>query len=393
MEIDPPTVPLGAQVVAGVGCHLMDPLDPDSKPRSKRAGTDASLRAERTSADDELERNRLSVEDAADRVVEVARELAEVTLLAARRRADSDGFATVGDSPSDPGAEIQGQRAHQDRALEREGVLAAERLAIERRERARALSALLRLERDATDDGLLEERIAADEAVASRDNFLGMVSHDLRNMLGGIALTAANLARGANSDGSSHAPATITRQAERIQRFTARMNRLVGDLLDVVSLEAGKLQITAEKLDVGQLVDDAKEAFHLPYLAKEITLTVEVMQADLVIVADHDRVLQVLANLLSNALKFTEQGGHVKLTVTKTSGEVSFSVVDNGVGIPADQTSAIFERFRQIDPKNGRGLGLGLFIAKSIVDAHGGTIRAERVPAGGTAVHFTLPRV
>jgi len=235
------------------------------------------------------------------------------------------------------------------------------------------------------------ERITADELVASRDNFLGMVSHDLRNMLGGIALTAASMATSAGTEGGAPDLTTIARQAERIQRFTARMNRLVGDLLDVVSLEAGKLQITVSAVDAGQLVEDAREAFQLSFVAKQVALRTEIGPAKIVATADHERILQVLANLLSNALKFTDKGGEVKLAVTGTGEGVSFSVLDSGVGIPADLTDAIFERFRQVDPKAAGGLGLGLYIAKSIVDAHGGTIWAEKSPTGGTAVHFTLP--
>lgn len=368
----------------------MSSQDPEGKGARERGDTDASLRAERTRTDQELARTRGAVNDAADRVVEVARELAEETLQKARSRADSGAHATVpGQPPS--ASKLEHERATEDAKLAKEGGEAAERLQEERRDRQRALTALLRLEREATDEGLLLERARADEALAARDNFLAMVTHDLRNMLGGIALDAAVLANPRGKRGEPPFPATVTRYGERIQRFTARMNRMVGDLLDVVSLEAGKLHVTATPIDSGQLVTDASEAFHASFSSKGVALRTSMPTERLITSADHDRILQVLANLLSNALKFTETGGEVTLALSQDATGVLFSVTDTGTGISAEHTATIFERFRQVDPTDRRGLGLGLYIAKSIVDAHGGTIWASRPPSGGTAVQFTLP--
>jgi signal transduction histidine kinase len=106
---------------------------------------------------------------------------------------------------------------------------------------------------------------------------------------------------------------------------------------------------------------------------------------------DHDRIVQVLANLISNALKFTDQGGQVAMSVARTESDVHVSVTDNGPGIPPDLATAVFERFRRIDTKDSRGLGLGLYIAKSIIDVHGGKIWVESRNGGGSAFHFTLP--
>jgi len=347
-------------------------MSEELKPRSGREGTDASLRAERIKTDARL--GQASVEQAADRVVEVARDRAESTLRAARERADRD--MTTAGVGTEARKEIEVERAAADGAVAREHAAADKLVHVEREARQRALIALLRLEREATDDGLLLERARADEAVASRDEFLGIVSHDLRNMLGGNALSAQMLAKFLTSEGD-HGAATL-RHAERIQRFTARMNRLVGDLIDVVSLEAGKLHVTMAPTNAVDLVRDAAETFQPSFLANGITLHTSIGSGTIVAHCDQERIIQVLANLLSNAQKFTEPGGTVTLSVAENDAQVSFSVSDTGVGIPAGQTDAIFERFKQVGPKRRLGLGLGLYIAKCIVDAHGGTIWAEK---------------
>ena len=353
--------------------------------RKERDDTDASLRAERIKADAQLAKTRTSVEEEADHVVEVARDRAEVTLHAARERADSD-MATAG-APSSLRKEVEVERAVEDGAVAEERAVADEQLQGEREEHQGALTTLLRLEREATDDGLVIERARADETVATRDDFLGMVSHDLRNMLGGITLSATMLVKQAATEANGGA-ATL-RHAELIKRFSVRMNRLVGDLLDLVSLEAGKLRVTPQPLDAVQLVKDSGEEFQPSFSAKGVTLTTDIAADAILAKIDHERIHQVLANLLGNALKFTERGGNVALSVARTGSEVRFSVTDTGVGIPAGQAAAIFERFRQVGTNDG--LGLGLYIAKCIVEAHGGSIWAETPERGGTALLFTLP--
>jgi signal transduction histidine kinase len=359
----------------------------DAKPGKERAETDASLLAERAKTDAELAKKRSSVEADEDHVVEVARERAEEPLDAARERADGD-MATAGATP-ELREKIEAERATADGAVAAERAVADERLRVERDAHGRALFALLRLERDATDDGLLVERTRADEVIATRDDFLGVVSHDMRNILGSIAMSAAALAKRSTVEGNGDAQTMGL--TERIQRGTARLNRLVGDLLDVVSLEAGKLRITPQSQDAVQLVKDAVEAFEPSFAAKGVALATDVAAGSIAARFDHDRILQVLANLLSNALKFTARGGHVALSLARTGSEVRFSVTDTGVGIPAGREGAIFERFGQV-ARDGRGHGLGLYIAKNIVDAHSGRIWVEKPDAGGAALHFTLPR-
>jgi signal transduction histidine kinase len=354
---------------------------------SERDETDKSLRAERSKTDEQLERRRAKIEGDADRVVEVARERAGDTLRAARDRADRD-LTTAGadDAVRD---ELDVERAAEDGAVAQEHEIADEQLRQEREARRRALSALLRFERDATDEGLVVERARADADVATRDDFLAMASHDLRTMLGGIALSAELLALHAKTE--PEGGQVTAKHAARIRRFAAGMNRLVGDLLDVVSLEAGKLHVTPRPHDAVQLVRDAVDSFHALYATKQVALIVDVPATPVRATFDEERILQVLGNLLSNALKFTPAGGRVVLALARTGPDVHFTVTDSGVGIPGGLHEAIFERFRQVDPKDRRGLGLGLYIAKSIIDAHRGRIWVESPAGGGSALHFTLP--
>jgi signal transduction histidine kinase len=355
-------------------------------PEAVRDDTDASLRAEREKSDREILSAGAAIDKAADEVVEAARERADETLRLARERADRD--AVAGGSTADQTAVVRA-RAAEDKALVREQSAADDHLEGEREQRRRVLSAL-RLEREATDDGLLVERALADRALATRDDFLGIVTHDLRNMLSGVVLSAGLLQKHANTE--SGGGAVTLRHVTIIQRFAARMNHLVGDLLDVVSLEAGKLRITPRQLDAVAVAVDAVETFQALFTAKGITLVSVLGGASISAVFDHDRILQVLANLLSNALKFTDHGGVVTVAVARTDSSVQFTVTDTGIGIPPEQAATVFERFRKLSPNDVRGHGLGLYIAKCIVDAHGGVIWAESLPIG-TAMHFTVPLV
>jgi signal transduction histidine kinase len=365
----------------------MDPADTDTRTREEREETDARLLAERHRTDSELARAVSSLEEDADQVLEVARQRAEAILDTARELADRDMTAAGVVGRVRRAVEIE--RGAEDEAIAHERVVADQRLQGERDQQQRALAALLRLEREATDDGLVVERAHADKALATRDDVLAMASHDLRSMLGGIALNAQALARPTGSTGDG--AAASVKHAERIQRFVARMNRLVGDLLDVVSLESGQLHIMPTAVDVRELLKEADEAFQPAFLAKGITLTTDVGPAAIVVGCDRDRIVQVLANLVSNALKFTDKGGQVAMSVSRTESEVHLSVTDSGVGIPPNRGTAVFERFRQFDTKAGRGLGLGLYIAKSIIDVHGGRIWVASRDGGGSAFHFTLP--
>jgi signal transduction histidine kinase len=353
-----------------------------SKSQAERSATDTSLRAERRKIDEALAIGRSNMQRKADEVVRLARERADETVRKARRRADHM------EMPSERKRELASERAAEDRTLACERAVADELLHVERGERERALIAHFRVERLATDQRLGTERTRADELIETRDEFMGMVSHDLRSMLGGISLNAARLeSHGSTGEGD----AVVLDHALRIQRFAVRMDRLIGDLLDVVSLDAGKLEIRPEPRDALELVRDADEAFGPAFAAAGIGFRTRSAKRPLMARLDHDRILQVLSNLLGNAMKFTPRGGRVSLSVTRVEAQIRFSVVDTGSGIPADKLSTVFERFHRGAADDRRGHGLGLYIARRIVEAHGGAIWIESPNEGGTAIHFTVP--
>ena len=347
----------------------------------ERGQTDDSLRSERKRADSALTAKYEAAEDNADAVLRHARENADAVLQAARHRADDR------DSHPTPPAIVE-QRLVEDQALSDERGIADDALRKERLEIARAFESLLPLERETTDRHLRTERVRSDDALSNRDDFLGMVTHDLRDLLGGIVLSAEVLAKMAEPAGEG-APALL--QTRRIQRYAARMNRLIGDLLDVTAIDAGKLSVTPASGHFEKLVAEALETFGAVASAKGIALKSGTFDGSLPAQFDHDRLLQVLANLITNAIKFTPSGGTVTLDFAVAGKQLQFSIRDTGVGIPNGMLEAVFERFRQVSGDAQRGLGLGLYISRCIIEAHGGRIWAEGGSGVGAAITFTLP--
>ena len=358
----------------------------DKKPRPEQARTDHSLHEERQKADDEFSKRRDAIEEEADAGVQRTRADADTALKATR--AETDEKLARSEAPRQERQSVAHERANEDMTLRRERATSDEKLYEEREARKRALADLLRLEREQTDQHLLIERARSDEARAARDDFLGMVNHDLRTLLAGIAMRAAMLVRNASDDAAGQ---RTRRDAESIQHFTARMNRLIGDLLDVASIEAGRLLVEPRPEDAIRLVRETVEAFQLSASAKGVSLESQVARDSMLARFDHERILQVLANLLSNALKFTPEGGRISIRVEAAGEEVRFSVTDEGPGVREKNLERIFERFWQVAANDKRGLGLGLYISKCIVEAHGGRIWVESKTGEGSTFFFTLP--
>ena len=352
-------------------------MDPKNSP--ERASTDDSLDEERSKADRKLAEKRAVIDAEADSVVRGARKRADEVLQAAREAADhplEGGGETVQQERARGDAAVRTERATEDLALRRERV--ASRV---------GLDELFKLERDTTDLHLLTERARSDADVSTRDTFLAMVCHDLRSMLSGILMSADLLVK-------EEAPASggnVRARAERIQRLTRRMSRLVGDLVDVATIETGRPLVVPEEGDLQRLLREADDGLHGLATSKQIAFTSEIVGKPLPAPFDHERILQVLANLITNAIKFTPEGGRIELRVEAEEGAVRFSVSDSGSGIPADKLEAVFERYWQVTRKDRRGLGLGLYISKCIVEGHGGRIWAQSTPGSGSTVSFTLP--
>jgi signal transduction histidine kinase len=353
------------------------PSDPP-QPTAERKQTDESLRVEREKADDALGDGPSALDETADAVISTARARADGVLAAARARTDRRSLVTR--SPRSVAAERLGE----DQALQAERADADDALREERAEHATVLA----VERAETDKDLSRERERADQAVATRDEFLGVVSHDLRNMLSAAIAFAGFIET--EVSGENRVP-KILFYTHRIQRSGGRMNRLIGDLVDLASIEAGVLGVVPEHADPGLLVREAVDTFHEQAEASGISLLAEIVPPLSLVALDPARILQVLVNLLSNAIKFTPRGGKITLRVECVGPELRFAVRDTGVGIPPDKLEAIFERFVQVQKNDRRGVGLGLYISKCIVQGHGGRIWAESTLGAGSTFSFTLP--
>jgi signal transduction histidine kinase len=228
-------------------------------------------------------------------------------------------------------------------------------------------------------------RETAETAVRMRDELLAMVSHDLRNPLSTISMSALLLV---NELPAGASPAR--KQAERIQRSVDQMLHLVDDLLDVARLEAGTFSIERQRHSAAALARDALDVCHLAAQEKTISLELVARGPEFAVSCDRPRILQVLSNLIGNAVKFTPRGGSVQVSVARRPGEVVFSVSDTGPGIPPEQLELVFDRYWQADRRSQQGSGLGLFIAKSLVRAHGGRIWADSVVGVGSCFSFAL---
>ena len=362
---------------------------PSSQESPERDLTDASLREERDKADREMTASRVALEKDADAVVEHARGNADAVMVAAREKADEKTHEEAGGAtPLATQSTVALDREVEDQALREERALADRNVRRERDARARMLKRVLPVERDATDQYLLTERARSDDALATRDDFLGMVSHDLRDLLNGVVVSSQLLAQKLEKHSDSE---QLLIETARIVRYGARMNRLIGDLVDVTSIDSGKLAMHAAPGDVAALVAEAVDALLVSASSKGISLEAKAMQGPFVAEFDHDRLLQVLANLIANSIKFTPKGGSIRVHCGSVGESFEFCVDDTGAGIPASMLEAVFERFWQVGKNDRRGLGLGLYISRCIVESHGGNIRAESTAGQGTRMFFTLP--
>jgi signal transduction histidine kinase len=180
-------------------------------------------------------------------------------------------------------------------------------------------------------------------------------------------------------------------QLDAIQRAADNMNRLVQDLLDTSSIEAGRLSLELRSVEVVALIGDALRLLQPLATGKRLLLTSEVPDELPPVCADPARIQQVFANLIGNAVKFSPAGGHVGVSSKHLGNTVVFSVADDGPGIGNEELAHLFERFWQARRTARLGNGLGLFIAKSIVEAHGGRIWVESTLGQGSEFFFSLP--
>jgi signal transduction histidine kinase len=242
---------------------------------------------------------------------------------------------------------------------------------------------------------LLEETRAsqhrAEQAVRARDLLLAVVSHDLRNPMNTLSLSIAALSQCLAQSGDDR----VTAQVQRMRRSLAAMERLIGDLVDIGSIESGALYVRITEDDLTSIVDDALDLLRPLAAERDQELWVDV-PSGIMVRADRQRIMQVLSNIVGNAIKFTPPHGWIRLTgrLLWEAGRpmAQIEVADSGKGIHPEDLPRIFDRFWRGDRQQG-GMGLGLSIAKAVVEAHGGRLWAESPAGEGAVFRFTLPAV
>ncbi|MHB8873780.1 MAG: sensor histidine kinase [Myxococcaceae bacterium] len=235
-----------------------------------------------------------------------------------------------------------------------------------------------------------EQRQQAQQAVRARDELLAVVSHDLRNPLNAISLGASVLQSKLSSHGES---ARMRHHADTIKRAADRMTRLIADLLDAAKIEAKGLSIERGPVDAVALLTEITDSLRAAADQKSLLLEQRIAKGLPQALCDRARVMQVLSNLIGNAIKFTPEGGEVLVCAGANGGEILYSVSDTGPGLAQEELLHLFERYWQAQRTARQGSGLGLYIAKGIVEAHGGRMWAESRPGQGSRFFFTLPAV
>lgn len=224
------------------------------------------------------------------------------------------------------------------------------------------------------------------QAVDARDRMLALVSHDLRSPVQ-VIRCAAELLR---EDVSGRLAISCL---DKITRSVIHMTRLLDDLLDIARIESGTLSTAQTSCDAAEIVQEVCEARRAAARERQVELICRVPYTLPPIYADRDRILQVLSNLIGNAIKFTPARGRIEVAVEEQGSEVLFVVTDTGPGIPDEDMPRLFERFYKGSTSVREGAGLGLAIAKGIVEAHGGRLWVESVVGVGSFFFFTVPVV
>lgn len=224
-------------------------------------------------------------------------------------------------------------------------------------------------------------------ALGARDNLLAIVSHDLGNSLAVIQLATKVCSA------SPHMDETIRKSADLILRASDAMKRLIDDLLHAGTMDAGHFTLACRDEALGPIVEQAVQTLELLAAAKAVHLEREVPDGLPTIHCDRMRLIQVLSNLIGNAVKFASKGGAVRVRAWVEAGEFRFAVSDNGPGIAADEQQHLFDRYWTGGEHGRHGVGLGLYIAKGIVEAHGGRIWVESRLGEGSTFSFAIPSV
>ncbi len=399
----------------------MEKLKNETVPPSlikERTKTDKSLTAERKRTNESIEEARKETELRTDRIVSEERLEADKTTSTGRSEADihreierdtSKHFDAKIDLKKSADRLLNERRAA-DGAVEKERSQVDAAIKDERKLKNTIAKTLLKNERSQTDQNLQEERMRTDTearqvkgqlvseienhsktkvSLTTRDEFLAIVSHDLRNPIGAVSSAAEILLE--DSSYKKMESSEIEKWLEIIQRNSNTALRLIGDLLEMESIANGKFQLKLKPQSINKIIQESIESFVRSRSAKKVQLTAVPATFSRDISFDHDRILQVLSNLVGNAIKFTPEGGAIEIAAKLTKDEMQVSIRDNGPGIPVDKKDFIFGRFSQLGSQDRKGLGLGLYVSKLLIEAHNGRIWVESEIGKGSTFFFTIP--
>ena len=379
-----------------------------------RDKTDKSLEDERGRTDEYLEYNSHTVEEETSNTIRLNRLAADTERASRREDADLDkaqrpDVAGMATSELDDHSLLQ-ERERSDKAQSAERETEDRARTQERFQKRLIAEALLSNERKETDSRLVDERDQLDcsselnaallydeqcshnltkAALVTRDQYLAIVSHDLKQPLAAISIGARLMRKDLSQDRLD--TVRLRNNLGLIERSAAGMDRMIDALLDVERMAHDKLILKPERTDLRALLQECSDLFAPVVLTKSFIMTMNTSAEPIYADIDHDRILQVLSNLIGNALKFTPHGGTIELGARKQKTHAEISVTDNGPGIPREEQGRIFERFSQLKKGDRLGLGLGLFIAKWIVEAHEGHIGVTSEVGKGSRFSFTLP--
>ncbi len=384
--------------------------------KDERKLTDDSLVAERDKTNQSLSKSRINTENQIDKSVSEDRQEADQVMEAARTKADSknENRQMAADHKAEDekrhGEErVARERERSDNAVELERSQVDAALEKEREIKNALASRLLEEERKLTDKNLSFERTQTDSAVVrnssllsdeksahsktkisltTRNEIIAIVSHDLRNPIGAAASCAEMLLEDSTF---KNIDPEVKHWIEFIKRNVDVSLRMIGDLLDMESMALGNLQLKLEKRSLGQIIRQSAESFAHKASAKNILLRAIPMIGSDEVICDHDRILQVLSNLIGNAIKFTPEGGAITINASLNDTEAQVSIQDKGPGIPEAKLDKIFDRFAQLSSNDRRGLGLGLYISKMLINANGGRLWVQSKVNEGSTFYFTIP--
>ncbi len=380
-----------------------------SKERTK---TDKSLGDERATTDSYIDEKTSNVETESNDLIKSNREIVDENLKLSRERMDLQE-----NKNHKPDLASDRQSVLRERVLSDEAQIGSRRevdkvLAKERSKKKLIAESFLSNERSETDMSLSDERRSYDNctrseliilsrekselvitksALVTRDEVVAIVSHDLKNPISAITMSAEmgleNLKK-SNVDRDK-----LINLFDIILRSAWNMERMVSALLDVQKMENDKIPVILENGDLASVVRECRDLFSAIVISKGLSLEIGADKNQYLTCFDHDRLLQVLSNLIGNAIKFSGRGKIISITCRKVEQGFEIRVQDQGCGIPADKSEEIFEKFSQLKSDDRRGLGLGLFISKRIIEAHGGTITVSSEVGIGSIFSIFLPAV